>query len=213
MEHYIAYEGLLVSLALMQKEYGKDFLRWANEREGVEGTLQRPPYTWSNWEAWVAALDRNKGTEEVFAILLHEPGEKRVYRYVGHTGIHHARWPEGRGTTGSIIGDPSARARGCGTEAKLLLLRHAFLVMGLRKVTSSVKAWNARSLGHLIKCGYKIVGRYREHTFHEGAFVDEIVLEVFPKDWKPIWEAYRATGQLPKLTDEQRTLVACETSV
>lgn len=213
MEHVIAYEGNLVSLGLMQPEYGPLFLEWANRREGIQGTLQRPPYTLASWEKWLASHTAEKGRNEVFAILLHgENEDKRTYRYVGHTGIHNVRWPEGRGSTGSIIGDSAARQRGCGTEAKLHLLAHGFLVMGLRKVVSSVKVWNAYSLGHLVKCGYKVVGRYHRHTFHEGKLIDELLLEVFPEDWEPIWEAYKATGKLPKLTDEQRALVKRETS-
>lgn len=213
MEHVIAYEGKLVSLGLMQKEYGPHFFEWANSREGIEGTLLRPPYTLNNWEEWLASLDKGKGSNEVFAILLHDEREgKRTYQYVGHTGLHNVRWPEGRGSTGSVIGDAAARQRGCGTEAKLHLLYHGFQVMGLRKIVSSVKAWNAQSLGHLVKSGYQVIGRHRRHVFHEGNLVDEILLEVFREDWEPIWGAYRETGGLPKLTDEQRAFIAKETS-
>ena len=84
--------------------------------------------------------------------------------------------------------------------------------MGLRKIVSSVKAWNAPSLGHLVKCGYTVVGRYRRHVLHEGVLVDEILLEVFPEDWEPIWDAYNKSGVLPKLSPDQRALVARETS-
>ena len=213
MEHYIAYVGQQVSLGLMQKEYGPLFLEWANRRIGVEGTLMRPPYSAANWDEWLTSLSNEKGRNEVFAILLHEESEgTRTYRYVGHTGMHNARWPDGWGSTGSIIGDAAARQRGCGTEAKLNLLYHGFRVMGLRKIVSSVKAWNAPSLGHLVKCGYTVVGRYRRHVLHEGVLVDEILLEVFPEDWEPIWDAYNKSGVLPKLSPDQRALVARETS-
>jgi len=46
---------------------------------------------------------------------------------------------------------------GIGTEAMLLLLYHAFMILGLRKVTATVKVFNAPSMGHSIKSGYKLI--------------------------------------------------------
>lgn len=212
MQHIISYEGKVkVSLGLMQEEYIPLFLPWANWRVGIEGTLLRPPYTLVSGVEWVRGLDRNKG-HEVFAILLRTTTEGgQSYQYVGHMGIHNIQWPHGFATTGSVIGVAGVQGQGLGTEAKLLILYHAFMVVGLRKLTSTVKSFNAKSMGHLIKCGYKLVGRYRKHHLHEGAFVDELLFEIFREDWEPIWETYQKTGTLPKLTDGQRALVSGET--
>jgi RimJ/RimL family protein N-acetyltransferase len=212
MKHVIAYEGKVTAcLGLLQEEYGSLFVPWANRRVDVEGTLIRPPYSLSNFIEWIHELDKNKGRNEVFAVLLRTSASKKPsYRYIGHTGIHNIQWPQGFGTTGSIIGVKSAQGRGVGTEAKLLLLYHAFKVLGLRKIISNVKGWNAQSAGHLIKCGYKLVGRYRKHVPHNGTFVDDILFEVFPEDWEPIWDAYRKTKSLPRLTDEQRAFLQKE---
>ncbi len=131
---------------------------------------------------------------------------------MGHTGIHHVEWPHGIGSTGSLIGVPDAQGKGIGTEAKLLLLYHAFMILGLRKITSFVKSFNARSAGHLMKCGYKPVGRYHKHHLHEGAYVDEIHFEVFREDWEPIWNTYQRDGAQPRLTEEQRAFLVRECS-
>jgi len=210
-DHIVTSLGLCVaSLGVMHKRYGKQAVPAINHRADINGTLQRPPYWPEDFDSFVDGLKKSKGKDEVFAILAHE-GE--TYRYVGHMGIHQITWPHGVGITGSMIIDASAQSRGIGTEAKLLTLQHAFEVLGLNTVKSGVKAWNAKSLGHLIKCGYRIIGRYEKIIFHEGTFVDEILLQVSRKDWLPIWERYRATKQLPKLTDEQRALVTKETSI
>lgn len=209
MKHIIAYEGKAnVALGLMQKEYVKDFVPWVNWRIGVEGTLQRPPYSYAMGIEWVEGLDKERGNHEVFAVLLKARGKKPTYRYVGHMGIHGMKKdvPE----TGSLIWSADARGRGIGTEAKLLLLYHAFMVLGIRKITSRVKSWNAPSAGHLIKCGYQLVGRQKKHVFHEGEYVDSLLFEVFREDWQPIWEEYQQTGTLPKLTNEQRTFLTNE---
>lgn len=203
--HTVSYEGKVrVALGLMHPGYVKLFLPWINRRVGIEGTLQRPPYSYASGVDWVRGLDKSKGEKEVFAVLLRAGTS---YQYVGHMGIHGITWPHGFATTGSMIGADGAQGRGLGTEAKLLLLYHAFMVLGLRKLVSTVKAFNAQSAGHLMKCGYKPVGRYKQHHFHEGAYVDEVVFEVFRDDWEPIWEKYQTTASLPSLTSEQRAFI------
>jgi RimJ/RimL family protein N-acetyltransferase len=210
MQHLIAYEGRAkVSLGIMQEEYIPLCAAWINRRVGIEGTLQRAPYYVEDGKEWVRSLGKQRGKDEVFAVLLKG---KRKYRYIGHTGIHHIQWPDGRATTGSIFGAEKSQGRGYGTEAKLLLLYHAFMVLGIRKMESSVKAFNAQSLGHLLKCGYRIVGRKKRHCFHEGSYVDEVLVEAFREDWEPIWDRYRKAGELPKLTQTQRALVRKETA-
>jgi RimJ/RimL family protein N-acetyltransferase len=119
-------------------------------------------------------------------------------------GIHHVRWPDGIASTGSLIGVAGARGKGVGTEAKLMLLYHAFMILGIRKVISDVKAFNAQSAGHLMKCGYRPVGRYRRHNLHEGRYVDQLNFEIFREDWEPVWEKYQKNAVLPSLTDTQR---------
>ena len=214
MNHIVTCEGLCVaSLGLMQKCYGRAFLPAVNRRMDINGTLQRPPYWPEDFDSFVDGSQKSKGKDEVFATLMHEDGPNgRAYRYLGHTGIHRITWPDGIGSTGSMIVEATAQGKGIGTEAKLLLLYHAFEVLGLANVRSTVKAWNAKSLGHLIKCGYRIVGRYEKILFHEGKLVDEILLQVSPALWRPVWNQYQETKQLPKLTDEQRELVKIETN-
>lgn len=211
--HIIVYEGITMSLALMQRMYGPEYVPWPNRRTAINGTLQRPPYYPEDFDEWIEKLRKGKGVHEVFAVLAHEGTETdREYRYLGHAGIHDVERPSGHATTGSVLGADNAHEKGYGTEAKLWMQYHAFKVLGLRKLLSEVKGFNAPSLGHLLKCGYKIVGRRKSHDFHEGAYVDVIILECFREDWEPIWERYRASGSLPKLTALQRTRVAKETN-
>lgn len=210
IDHVIVHEGKrAVALALMQEAYVPTFVRWINAHTSVEGTLQRPPYTHSAGVEWVRGLDKSKGRDEVFAVLLREGDPaRRQYRYIGHMGIHGVVWPHGFGTTGSILGDPEIQGKGYGTEAKLLIMHHAFMVMGLRKLTSTVKAFNVKSGAHLLKCGYQYAGRLRKHHQHRGGYVDELLFDVLREDWQPIWDTYQQTNQPPKLSHEQREFMA-----
>jgi len=211
-EHHVVHPGhSACSLGLMHEGYIPDFLVFASTPQITRDSLM-PPIGLSEEEKW--ARNFTKHTAVAFAVLHHETESgEQAYRYIGYTGIHSIRWPDGTGTTGTLLGNSADWLRGYGTEAKLLLLHHAFHVLGLRKLTSEVKAYNARSLGHLIKCGYRIVGRYTQQDFHNGKYLDRILLEVFRADWEPIWETYQTTHTIPKLTDEQRKMVGIETGM
>ena len=205
--HVIVYCGEHLSLGLMQREYVPLMMSGVNDLEVTRGILLRPPIATATEYEWIEELAK-KQNEQVFAILLHEPNS--TYRYIGHTGLHQITWPDGFAKTGSVILDRGAHGKGYGTEAKLLLLYHAFFVKGLRKVTSDVKAFNGHSLGHLIKCGYQIVGRHKNHHFDQGTYVDSIMLEVFRSDFEPIWRKYQESKTLPRLTPEQKKLMHIE---
>lgn len=206
MADYIVYQGGKVSLGVMVREYIPLFTKHANDLSITRGILMRPPVTLEDEYDWFDRIAKRSETQQVFAILLNETDTK--YRYIGHTGLHNIGWPDGIATTGSVIVDKTLHGSGCGTEAKLLLLYHAFYVKGLRKVCSEVKAFNGNSYGHLLKCGYRPIGRRKAHHFHEGNFVDDILFEVFREDFDPIWKQYKETGELPKLTEEQRAHIA-----
>lgn len=184
-------------------------MRHANDLSVTQGVLLRPPVTLEAQMEWYEGIAKRSETDHVFAILMHEQQANGLsYRYIGHTGLHQIQWLNGHGITGSLIIDPEGHGKGYGTEAKLLLLYHAFFVKGLRKISSEVKVFNGNSWGHLLKCGYRPIGRRSRHHFHDGAYVDEILFEVFREDFEPIWEAYVQSKKLPKLTEQQRSMVS-----
>lgn len=206
MEHYIAYAGLInVSLAAMNRDYLPIMIRNANNPRVTAGVMLRPPATLEAQTVWYESIAKRSEADHVFAILLREG--KGQYRYIGHTGLHGMKYPSGHAKTGSLILEEDCLRKGYGTEAKLLLLYHAFFVRGLRKVSSEVKAFNGNSWGHLLKCGYRPIGRRARHHFHEGDYVDGIMFEVFREDFEPIWEEYRHSKKLPTLSDEQRAII------
>lgn len=208
MKHVLAYPGLVIaSLGVMQEAYIPLFVAAINLQKDVEGTTQRAPYTFAMGQEWIQRLNQSRGKDEVFAILAH--GARKKLSYVGHMGLHGIK--DGHATSGSMILTRKTQGNGFGTEAKLLLLYHAFYRLNLHEVRSNVKAFNAPSLGHLLKCGYQICGRFKEAIPHEGGRVDEILLQIRRQDFDPIWQRYQETRALPKLTDDQRALVSKET--
>lgn len=208
--HYPIYRGVNLSLGAMQRGYVPRIAAGLNDLRVTKGMLVRPPITLEMEYGWYdSSMTSKDGVHEVFAILKHcaRTVDSVAYEYIGHMGLHRISWPDATAVSGSIILSLEDHGKGYGTEAKMLLLYHAFRVKGLYKVVSEVKAFNGNSWGHLLKCGYQVVGRHRRQYFHDGNRVDEIRLEVFRDDWEPIWEQYQCTGKLPTLTKKQRALI------
>lgn len=209
-DHVVCFKGhVKTSLGLLLPEYVKAYVPGINLYGAARGTLQMPPYQPEKWQEYLDGLAKAGASRAAFAILAHADGG---HRYIGHTSIDKMAWPDAVGTTGSIMFAEDSQGQGYGTEAKLLLLYYCFILRGLRNVRSTAKAWNARSLGHLVKCGYKVVGKYDKILFHEGAWIDEYILQVRREDFEPIWAAYQETKQLPKLTPEQKELLTNQTT-
>lgn len=205
MTHYVIYEGhVAVSVAAMQESYINELMPIANDPEVTRGLNMKPPITLEDELEWYRGLSKNKANK-ILAVLKHSDGDG--LRYIGHMGIHNIKPQDGTGTTGSILGPSSELKKGYGTEAKLLLMRYAFEVLGLRKLNSSVKGFNARSLGHLLKCGYEVIGVRKEQIAYHGRYVDEILLDATYARWEPIWSNYHTTGTLPSLSKKQRMLI------
>ena len=196
-----------VQLGAMKREYLERLVPWANDLEATGGLRLNPPVMYEHEVEWFDSLPKARN-QEVFAILVKDDSAEGEYQYVGHTGLHNIHFPSAHATSGTFIGDPKARGRGIGKIAKLLLLHHAFHHAGLRKVVSDVKSFNLASIGHLIACGYKVVGVQRDHYFHEGDFVDRVILEIHRADFEPIWGKYQRTERAPSLSVKQKKRIA-----
>lgn len=139
MSDITIHGGRGVSLAVMTESYVDQLVDIINTPEVIEGVMTIPPVAREEELEWVKNLPKNKKNMHIFAVLAHE-GEGR--RFIGTMGLHKIRWPEGSCTSGSLLGSLEMLGQGYGTEAKLLLLKHAFDVLNLTTVKSEVKAFN-----------------------------------------------------------------------
>lgn len=209
-DNYIAYTGkVCVSLGALKKEYVPLMMRHINDTTVAAGVLMRPPITLEAEQAWFEENSKRNELNQVFAVLRTvdaNPTEPEC-EFLGIMGLRKISWSDGVATTGSILYQKESHGKGYGTEAKLLMLYHAFYIKGLRKVSSEVKAFNGNSWGHLLKCGYREIGRKKRHHFHLGEYVDDVLFEVFREDFEPIWELYQRAGELPTMLPELRASI------
>lgn len=196
--------GERVTLRTICRADAPKFLRWINDsatnRYLVRGDF---PMGWEDEVEWIEKVSRRKHGDLRLGIEV--PG----LGLVGLMGLSVGSWTDRTAGTGTMIGVAEARGKGYGTEAKMLLLGHAFRRLNLRKVYSEVCVVNEASLRCQLRCGYREEGRLIGDLYRDGVYHDRVILaatkesfEVAEKEWKErraappsraIWD-YDATG-------------------
>jgi [ribosomal protein S5]-alanine N-acetyltransferase len=102
---------------------------------------------------------------------------------IGMMSIHHIDLHYRKATTGAYIALPKYWGKGYGSDAKMVLLKYAFLKLKLNRMVSHAYPHNPRSVAYSLKCGYKREGYMRENVIKKGRKYDSILLAVLKKDW------------------------------
>ncbi|MGH2559165.1 MAG: GNAT family N-acetyltransferase [Thermomicrobiales bacterium] len=86
-----------------------------------------------------------------------------------------------------LIGDPSARGKGYGTDAMIALLRYLFHERNLHRVSLTVLAWNERAIRSYEKVGFVVEGRLRDDHFFDGRYHDQMVMGMLRPAFDARW--------------------------
>ena len=79
------------------------------------------------------------------------------------------------------------------TEAKLLMLRHAFETWGCRRVELKTNARNARSRAAMLRIGAREEGILRKHMINaDGSARDSVYFSVVDDEWPAVRERLEA---------------------
>lgn len=105
-------------------------------------------------------------------------------RCIGTATLRHINLVNGTAETGSGLFDAAHRGKGIGTEAKHLLLRYAFVTLGLHAISSSVFAGNTRSAAALRKQGYRLAGRLTGDVHRRGQYRDTLIFDLLRHEWE-----------------------------
>ena len=173
-----------VYLRPLEKSDAKKTCCWVNNPEVRQFLSCQNFISLFEEEKWIESANKKKN-EEPLAIAV--KGTDLPIGVIGMVGID---WRNRRATTGALIGEKEYWGKGYGTEAKLLLLKHAFDTLGLEKICSEVLSTNPRSKAYLEKTGYKEEGCLRQHFLVNGKKVDAYVMALFREDFYPIWKKY-----------------------
>lgn len=104
-------------------------------------------------------------------------------KLIGTVGLERINNTHRTATLGIFIGDKDYLSKGYGTEAIKLLLDYGFNYMNLHSVKLELMSFNLRALKCYKKCGFKEVGRIREHRFINGKYYDIILMDILRSEF------------------------------
>jgi RimJ/RimL family protein N-acetyltransferase len=127
---------------------------------------------------------RRAGTALPFATV-----ERATGRVVGSTRFANADHTHRRVEIGWTWIAPPWQRSAVNTEAKFLMLRHAFEVMGCRRVELKTSAINARSRAAILRIGATEEGTLRQHMIQpDGSSRDSVYFSILDGEWAAVRE-------------------------
>ena len=138
-----------------------------------------------------ALADHARGSALPFAIVLQASGE-----IIGTTRYMDIAAPHRRLEIGATWLGLAHQRSGANTEAKRLLLAHAFETLGARRVVFKTEALNTQSRAALARIGAQEEGTFRQHlTTASGRARDMVYFAILDNDWPQVREHLAALSQ------------------
>jgi RimJ/RimL family protein N-acetyltransferase len=135
-----------------------------------------------------ALAERAAGTAMPFATVVRDGGV-----VVGSTRFANIVLDHARMEIGWTWITPRWQRTAVNTEAKYLMLRHAFEVWGCRRVELKTNALNARSRAAMLRIGAKEEGTLRKHMINaDGTARDSVYFSVIDDEWPSVQERLQA---------------------
>lgn len=186
MSRPLIRQGKKVSLGIHEREEIPEMYSAFADFE-VQRFLGKPDrlyYLDSEYE-WFESLAKREDTR-VLAILLNRKGssgrQRPSHKLIGNIGIHLIDPVSMNAELGYLL-FREYWGRGYGTEAVSLAVDYAFKTLNLRKLTARVFEPNAASSAVLIKNGFRLAGKLREHQYiNSMGYVSELYYELHRTD-------------------------------
>jgi len=184
----VTLEGSVVRVEPVRREHAELF--WDVAKNDLEDIFRWIPYAMKTREDFRALIDKafaeqERGESVVFATV--ERGSGRV---AGSTRFMNIDRANRRVEIGSTWIAPAWQRTAVNTEAKYLMLRHAFEVWGCMRVELKTDALNQKSRNAILRIGAKEEGTLRRHLVTwTGRVRDTVYFSILDDEWADVKSA------------------------
>jgi N-acetyltransferase len=178
-------EGSMVRLEPLRSDHVTIF--WEVARENLDDIFQWIPYRMETIDDFQKVVERafaeqERGESVVFATV-----EQRSGQVVGSTRFMNIDRANRRVEIGSTWISPPWQRTGINTEAKYLMLRHAFEVWKCFRVELKTDALNQKSRNAILRIGAKEEGTLRRHVLTwTGRVRDSVYFSILDSEWPEV---------------------------
>ena len=181
----LTLEGSVVRLEPVRREHAGLF--WEVAKNNLGDVFRWIPYSMKTPEDFQRLIDKaleeqERGESVVFATV-----EKSSGRVIGSTRYMNIDGVNRRVEIGSTWIAPDWQRTGVNTEAKYLMLRHAFEVWKCMRVELKTDALNQKSRNAILRIGAKEEGTLRRHLLTStGRVRDTVYFSVLDHEWPEV---------------------------
>jgi RimJ/RimL family protein N-acetyltransferase len=185
IETPITLEGSVVRLEPIRLDHAGDF--WNIAKDALDNIFEWIPYRLQSREDFQRLLEKafdeqQRGDSVVFASV-----EKSSARVIGSTRFMNIDRNNCRVEIGSTWIAPPWQRTAVNTEAKYLMLRHAFEVWKCFRVELKTDALNRRSRNAILRIGAKEEGTLRRHVLTwTGRVRDSVYFSILDSEWPEV---------------------------
>jgi len=190
----VTLEGSVVRLEPIRRDHAELF--WDVAKNDLEDIFRWIPYPMGRPEDFQALVDKafreqERGESVVFATV-----ERGSGRAIGSTRFMNIDRANRRVEIGSTWIAPAWQRTAVNTEAKYLMLRHAFEVWGCMRVELKTDALNQKSRNAILRIGAREEGTLRRHLVTwTGRVRDTVYFSILDAEWAGVKE--KLTARLP----------------
>ena len=181
----LTLEGSIVRLEPLRREHAELF--WEVVKNDLDDVFRWIPYSLKMPEDFQRLIDKSfeeqeRGESVVFATVEQSSG-----RVIGSTRYMNIDRINRRVEIGSTWIAPAWQRTGVNTEAKYLMLRHAFEVWKCMRVELKTDALNQKSRNAILRIGAKEEGTLRRHLLTwTGRVRDTVYFSILDNEWPEV---------------------------
>jgi RimJ/RimL family protein N-acetyltransferase len=181
----VTLEGSVVRLEPLRREHAGLF--WEIAKSDIDEIFRWIPYSMKTPQDFENVIDKafeEQEREESVVFATVEPSSGRV---IGSTRFMNIDRPNRRVEIGSTWIAPAWQRTGINTEAKYLMLRHAFEVWKCLRVELKTDALNHKSRNAILRIGAKEEGTLRRHLITwSGRVRDTVYFSILDNEWPQV---------------------------
>jgi RimJ/RimL family protein N-acetyltransferase len=178
-------EGNIVRLQPLLRDHGP--LLWDIAKDAHDELFRWMPYSLHSAVDIQAAVDKALSEQELGLSVPFATTERNSGRIVGTTRFMNMDRANRRVEIGSTWVAPAWQRTAVNTEAKYLMLRHAFEQWGCIRVELKTDSLNQKSRTAILRLGAKEEGTLRQHIVtYTGRLRDSIYFSILDKEWPEV---------------------------
>jgi RimJ/RimL family protein N-acetyltransferase len=181
----LTLEGSVVRLEPVRREHAELF--WEAAKNDLEDIFRWIPYPMKAREDFDRLVEKAFSEQERGESIVFATVERASARTIGSTRFMNIDRANRRVEIGSTWIAPAWQRTAVNTEAKYLMLRHAFEVWGCVRVELKTDALNEKSRNAILRIGAKEEGTLRRHVVTwTGRIRDSVYFGILDDEWPAV---------------------------